>query len=108
MAGEESIEGSAQGERVEGSSQTKGCGNVIGRPDTFELDEEPQPLLGEGERQLCPGRAREIFGMRNSWGLCARSEFCRYSMMLPWCSASLPFSESGKFFPEAARRPFFR
>ena len=107
MAGEDSIEGSAQGERVEGSSQTKGCGNVIGRHDTFELDEEPQPLLGEGERQLRPGRAREDFGMPIPGGF-VPLEFCRYSMTLPWCSASLPFSESGKFFPEAARRPFFK
>ena len=50
MAGDEVVEGVVEGFGVEVAGEAECGGDVVGGRGAFELVEEPQALLGEGER----------------------------------------------------------
>ena len=61
VTGPEAIEAGTQRRSIERSRQTQGQGDVVGLADIVELSEEPQALLGEGQRQrsmACDGLDR--------------------------------------------------
>ena len=52
MAGGERGQGGGQRDGVEGAAQSEGERQVVGRRAGLELVEEPEALLGKGERQI--------------------------------------------------------
>ena len=54
VAGHQGVQGALQGRRVEGPGQAHGGGEVVGPAAGLQLVQEPQPLLGEGERERAP------------------------------------------------------
>ncbi len=65
VAGDDVAERAFQGVRVQRAGQPKGEGDVVGGGGSFGLAEEPQPALGEGERQaLGPGSGAEHGAVR--------------------------------------------
>ena len=58
MPAHDLVEAAPQQRRIEGAGQAQRRRDVVGRGPGRELIEEPEALLGEGERRLAGPRAR--------------------------------------------------
>ncbi len=59
MAGDDAVQGLAQGVAIQAAAQTQAVGHQVGQRGLgIEPGQEPQPLLGEGQRQRCAAVGR--------------------------------------------------
>ena len=63
------IEALLQRCRLERAGEAHGGGNVVDNATRLELVEEPQPLLGKGQRQLARARPRGEWRQGEALGL---------------------------------------